>query len=70
MVSPWRTMRVMWERMCLLTRFSRLAEPQPRPTYWVFRSVCFSQATLSNPPTRWALSTVAMASKSVASSVI
>ena len=51
MVSSWRAMRVRWERVDLMTRLGRLAEPRPRPTYGVCRSTFFSQATLSHPST-------------------
>ena len=54
----------------LSPRFSRCAEPRPRPTYGVFRSTCFAQVTLSNPSTRCALNTWAIASTSVAASVM
>src|SRR5438105_2556581 len=63
-------MWVMWERVCWITRFSRLEEPRPRPTYWVVCSTCFSQVTLSNPSTRCSVSTRSIASTSVASLVI
>src|SRR6266498_29245 len=63
-------MWVLWERVVWITRFSRLKEPRPRPTYWVFCSTCFSHVTRSNPSTRCSVSTRSIASTSVASSVI
>ncbi len=70
MCSPRRALWVLWERMGLITRCCRLAEPRPRPTEWVVRSTCFAHATLSHPSTRWSLRTGSRASKRVALAVI